>query len=437
MQIYDVIHGYQPFTTDLISPWVSTNLDNTFLPTSRAMGQGLIRRNVQLQGWTIDAWLNSPMSQTAKRVLKNLKKAYGDGYIEIGSSAYSHPILPLLSDMLAYAEIKADFMTVTENLAEPSFFWFPECAMNQKILEILHIKFPKLIPVIPDRCIDANKSMFAKIVYSDKSEGRAFICNVLLKDVLMNAIVYKRPDYVPQKVDWSKAKVSMRNGKYFTEVVDLIDPTDRHILVRDWENGESRDALIQIGNKKEVKAFMEVKDSVEFKLFRENEDFDIQIKIEDIKPACWEPVSTKEDPFPYWTPVTVTEAKKEIVNCWLGILGLYDNIFQEIILCKTSAEPGCLNKNLDLVDEAFRDVKFLEIFKQTSPALLSCLPWHILAREEWERFPEFPVQLIEFLVRPLITQLIEYHCEVTGRESDSVVILKNITEKLLSSYRPL
>src|SRR5512135_844479 len=103
MNVYDVIHGYQPFTNDLVSDWVKTNLENIFLPTSKAMKGGLIRRSVQLQGWTVDAWLSadSGISGPAKAVLGNLKDAAEEGHIDVGFSAYSHALLPLLGDELA------------------------------------------------------------------------------------------------------------------------------------------------------------------------------------------------------------------------------------------------------------------------------------------------------------------------------------------------
>lgn len=63
MQIYDLIHAYQPFQDPEFNfgyeNWVFDNLQNVFLPTSVAMKKGSVKRGIQIKGWTIDSWLNS------------------------------------------------------------------------------------------------------------------------------------------------------------------------------------------------------------------------------------------------------------------------------------------------------------------------------------------------------------------------------------------
>ena len=59
MIFYDLIHGYQPFDPQAFTPrWIKRNLQQNFLPTSLAMKNGSISRGIQLQGWTIDAWIS-------------------------------------------------------------------------------------------------------------------------------------------------------------------------------------------------------------------------------------------------------------------------------------------------------------------------------------------------------------------------------------------
>jgi hypothetical protein len=397
MQVYDVIHGYQPFTNNLISPWVHTNLENTFLPTSEAVKAGLVRRNVQLQGWTIDAWLNANerIRKNAKIVLNNLRQAYDNDYIEIGASAYSHPILPFLGGALVYAQMKADVLKVTEHIGKPTFFWFPECAMNQKVLQILHDRFPKITPIIPDKSLGVNKSMFARVRYPD-GEGKAYICNVNVKDALMNGMVCNKPFYIPKNLPWKHAVQSMRDPQHFVETIQALDHTDRHIVVRDWENAESRDALIKVGNKKEIAAMMKAK--AEFKLLKENDEFDYCFHLNEFNDASWEPISSIKNPFPYWRPTDVHDKKKmQIDRYWLEMLDFYNELFENIA-----------GKSKKSVDKAFKDEKFVMMFKQTSPALLSCLIWHVMARPEWESFPKFPGELTKRVVLPSLLQMIDY-----------------------------
>ncbi|PJC23024.1 hypothetical protein CO059_00780, partial [candidate division WWE3 bacterium CG_4_9_14_0_2_um_filter_48_10] len=84
MIVFDLTHAYQAFQPpDFIPPWVEKNLMEIFLPLSRAMQKGIIRRGLQLQGWTIEAWFaaDDPIRGLALETLTNLKEACQRGNI--------------------------------------------------------------------------------------------------------------------------------------------------------------------------------------------------------------------------------------------------------------------------------------------------------------------------------------------------------------------
>ncbi|MFH0861916.1 MAG: hypothetical protein V1875_02695 [Candidatus Altiarchaeota archaeon] len=437
MRVYDVVHGYQPFTRELVSDWVAPNLQKIFLPTSKAMAEGLVRRSVQLQGWTIDAWLSAPkeISSPAATVLSNLRCAKKKNNIEFGFSSYGHALLPLLGERLTYASMLADYETVKTRLAEPTFFWFPENAVDATRLRILHERFTGKIAVIPSGSVGGMKTAFLKLTglgaprkakpgsrvpshygcESPLKEGvgpdsmPAALANTLVKDVLMNSTVYEKPGYVPPALDWGKAKKSMRDGKELSHTLSVLDPGQEHLIVRDWENGESRDSLRHIGDKADVSAMMDP--DVEYRLLSEAE-YAGPFSIKDVRPSCWEPYSTPANPYPYWAPTNMDGWKTKAKDYWLEILSIYERGFDAAV-----GEGG-----LDSVDDAFRNKGFNALFKRTSPALLSCLPWHLFARPEWERFPEFPRQLLEKIVLPYTTEMLAY----AGQEREVDWLIKTV-----------
>jgi hypothetical protein len=400
MIIYDVVHGYQPFAKDLLPDWVSSNLDRVFLPTSRAMAEGLVRRSVQLQGWTIDAWMWGPPAVRikAQAVLENLRQAAARGHIEMGFSAYSHALLPLLGDRLAYAQMRADHDTVSGFVAEPKFFWFPECALDARKLRIVYERFPGAVAVVPNIALGMKTGGFVEIGCG-KVRGRAAVCNVLVKDVLMNSVVYSKPPYVPAALDWKRSTTAMRSCGDFRYVLNALDDGVEHVIVRDWENGESRDALREKDGYADVAAMLDCHEA-SYRLLSEHGSFSMRHDIGEVAPSSWEPMSSRDDPYPYWTPAGASGWKARVVDHWLELLRLYEAGFEAALRSLSGAE------GLDAVDEAFRNRRFHSMFRRTSPALLSCLPWHLLARDEWEKFPDFPRHLLERVVLPHTTEML-------------------------------
>ena len=378
------------------------------------MASGLIPRGVQLQGWSIDEWLRAPppISSIAKKVLANLRIAQEKGFISFGCSAYSHAFLPLLSTPLAYAQMKVDYLTIKQYLGKPNFFWFPECALNSKLLRILHLRLPFLIPILSDKALNKNGSRFIELEFEDGSRERAVVASTLAKDVLMNAVVYSKPSYVPSTLDWKMAVKSMREGECLLKTLEEVDPSPYHVVVRDWENGESRDALVKIGERKEIKAYLEVKEKVSFSLFYDYGGEVEVVPISSIKPSCWEPLSTPDNPFPYWSPTRIKDmTTKKLIEGWKSLLQLYDETFVDIVEIMSEEEELGRDEeanSLKAVDLALSNERFYSVFKNTSPSLLSCLPWHILGREEWERFPQFPRELLRYVLKPKIAELISY-----------------------------
>ncbi|MFH1721703.1 MAG: hypothetical protein ABH950_03750 [Candidatus Altiarchaeota archaeon] len=442
MKIFDVIHGYQPFARDLMSPWVKSNLDDVFLPTSAAMADGLIRRNVQLQGWTINEWLNaSPtIRRKAQDVLNLLFRAKESDNIELGFSAYSHAFLPLLSEELMYAQMRADREVIEEYLGPPSFFWSPEAAYNQRLLEVLSLRFPNTIAVLPTGCLNNPSSDFGLLKTNTISNQRVAVGSTLLKDFLMNGSVYHRPVYAPKKLDWTKAANSMREASALLHTIDCVDKNEKdfHVVIRDWENGESRDALVSIGKRKEIGAFLEMKDKIDFKLLSEVKYVRHIGDLSNCQSSCWEPLATEKNPFPYWTPKYVRGAKRDVRESWLALINLYDEVFRKIIFGGEDWRKESLNKRLSQVDEALNQKEFFKMFIETSPTLLSCLPWHCFARDEWERFPGFPIKLTERLLKPLTNKLISYGKKEAGLKLTSEERkLHSEAKKLISAIKRL
>ena len=154
MRIFDFIHAYQPFFDEEIPDWVVTNMEEVFLPLSRAMSKGLARHTVQIQGWTLDSWAkNNKTKYLFAEIAENIRSAVRNGYVELGFSAYSHPILPLLSNNLASMQIEEDYKTVLKYLGEPKVFFPPEGAIDRRILNIVANLYPDALVMMPDKCI--------------------------------------------------------------------------------------------------------------------------------------------------------------------------------------------------------------------------------------------------------------------------------------------
>lgn len=385
--IYDIIHGYQPFDENLKLDWVQSNIIEVFYPTSISMAKGLIKQNVQLQGWTVDEWKkNEPLSN---KVLVNLKEAYDNGNITLGCSLYNHALAPLLSEELLYTLIYIDYITIND-IGKPIFFFPPELAVSDKVLKVLFENFD-LIPIIPCTCVGSKKSEIVDIMHEGKKH-RCFSANIFLKDTLMNGTVYQNIDYLPKGLSLKAARLSMRDPKYLEKKLDKLDKGELHIIPRDWENAESKDALVSKDGGKVVKGFSECRD--EFMLISDVKASRV-VELKDVIPASWEPVATVSNPFPYWVP----EKKNIKADGWLGLIEIYEKTFEKAVF------GG--ERNIKILKERLEDNDLLELIRDTSPALISCVPWHFLSRDEWDNDCGFAVNLIEKIVKPKLVKFVE------------------------------
>ena len=421
MIIYDLIHGYQPFDPQVFVPkWIRKNLGQIFLPTSLAMKKGLIPRGVQLQGWTIDAWLSAkkPIRDLAKKTLNNLKIANQKKHIEIGISAYTHPILPMLSNDLIKAQIILDKQAVEKHLGKATWFWPPEGAVDKRTLKIIHQIFPNLILLIPDKAINRyNFNGPVKIKFK-KGFQRAIIFNTLLKDLFMNAGDYirrpkyiKRPKYLPDKLIWSQVRRTVHSPKVFLRVLrGLSSSVDcPHILMRDWENAGSKKGLRKIKgiaperglSPKEIGNFLKFKNQVDFYL---PSQFNWQeaeiIPISRIVSCSWDMEATSKNPFPWWQPNKHGRVwrkckpfrRKRIID-WQDLIKQFDRSFQQRI-----KQYGGVKKALD-------NKKFKDLLRQTFPALHSCVGWHYLAKRAWKPDYQYSQQTLKNIVLPCLKKM--------------------------------
>lgn len=454
MVFYDLIHGYQPFDPLLIIPkggsrvslhyppkWVRRNLKHVFLPTSLAMKQGIIMRSIQLQGWTIESWLNtnSDIKKLAKETLFNLRKAYQKGNIDIGISAYSHAILPMLSNDLIKAQIILDQEVITEYMGKPVWFWPPEGAVDKRVLKIVYDTFPKLIVVIPDKAIGRDNFMGPIKIKMKNGYQKALVFSTLFKNVFMNADAFqkstrygRRPKHLPKQLVFSHVRRAVYSSKIFLELLDFIKNKDYGvrtsvILMRDWENAGSKKGLRKLpapdveeertcsdrigsdgkisGAKtttaaKDIGVFVKLKDKIDFCLpsqidWEKAETFSIF----KILPASWEMVSTPKDPYPFWRPNKHGKIwrqrkplKRRKISEWHELVKEYDAIFQHRI-----KQYGGLNK-------ALQDKKFKRILKNTLPAVHSCIGWHYFAKRAWGNYA-YAKRMTENIVLPAIEKM--------------------------------
>lgn len=404
MIIYDLTHGYQPFQPpQLIPDWVEKNLKESFLPVSKALANGVIHRGTQIQGWTIENWLKGPgpIKSLAEETLENLKQAYQKGYIEIGTSGYAHPILPLLDENLIYAQIELDMAVLRKYIGKATWFWFPEGAVSQKSLKVLLERFPELIVIIPDTSLGKkNFSGLVKIKYENGKEQKAIVCNSLLKDIMMNAEYYpEKPPYVPDSVSWSVAQKMVYDGEKFFKILQTLGG-NVHVLARDWENKGSKDGLAPIDKEgMDVKGLVELK--AEFKLPSDVDWSNAElVKIEDVQPGSWETDAPEDDPFLYWWPneesdrwKSLSKDKKAWVLRWKNLVNDYNKSFKE----KVEAAGG--------VNELLESEGEKEKLRNSLPTLMSCIPWHFLAKPEWYPDPGFSKLAWENIILPAVQQL--------------------------------
>lgn len=414
MIFYDLIHGYQPFDPEVEIPlWVKKNLEDIFLPCSLAMKKGIVPRGVQLQGWTIESWLNSPkpIKDLAKNTLSNLKTALQKEHIEIGTSAYSHPILPMLSEELIQAQIILDKKIIEKYLGKPTWFWPPEGAIDKRTLNIIHKIFPNLILLIPDKALGRyNFNGPIKIKFKDGWQ-KAIVFNVLFKDLFMNAESYrKKPKYVhcpkrlakhlTKELPWSQVRRTVHSPQIFLNVLEFLNK-DTFVLMRDWENAGSKKGLRKKGEAKEIGNFLKLRKQLNFRLPSQlNWQKAEIIPISKILPCSWDMESTPKDPFPWWQPnkqgkvwrETKPFRRKKVIE-WQEIIKEFDKLFQ----AKVKAQGG--------LKKALKNKQFENLAKKTFPALHSCLAWHYLAKHAWWPDYQYSQKAMKNIVYPKLELL--------------------------------
>jgi len=364
MKVFDITHAYQPFEPPSFVPsWVVDNLRQIFIPISRAMREGVVKRHVQLQGWTIESFLKSPdpIKSLAQEFLDNLKVASAQGHIRLGFSGYSHPILPLLSDEVFIRSIKEDYSVIEEHLGKPTWFWFPEGACDRRSLEILFKEFPDVYAVIPDGCL--GKQNFSGF-FTLEEGGKVVVCNSVLKDIFMNALDYGKPQsYSPEGLSQEVAEKMISDSKALAEGLRYF-AEESAVLARDLENAGSKYGLFEFKKgSKELKSFYESSSNVEF-AFVEDGNFDRSLSLNAILPSSWEPLADEKNPYLYWN-----------LPSWIAFGNVFCEVYKE------------------------------DFSKQHLVVLASDVPWHILAREEWGPNPEHSQHFVRDVVMPVVRDI--------------------------------
>lgn len=440
-KILDFIHGYQP--AYVFKPWFLDNLRNIFLPTSEAMKYGILKRHVQLQGWTIDLGQNSDKEDVrllTKDIVGNLSSASKKNFIELGFSGYTHPILPLCSDFVVLFQILQDIEVIRTNLGEPTWFWFPEGCVDRRVLKLLYALFPDIIPLIPNMSVD--KKIFSGLVkiqdpQDKKKKFRAMVFDPVVKDTLMGASYFEKPNQkLPSQLDWKKAQKSMKEAHALCDTLQALSPRNDKIVVRDWENAGSKDSLIEIHLRsgeerlshrlmKEVSGFFEAErfSLAEFRLLGElDKKIDLSYDIDKIYPGSWEPLATKLNPYPYWRPSEdnikrLDKDRKFLIRSWSYLLDTYNHIFDRIIEDHSVRNGSCKKEDFTklsvkdkvvIAKKVFEDDKINKIFRETSPLLISCFPWHFTTPGEWDNDIGLSLDILKKNITPNFRALISY-----------------------------
>jgi hypothetical protein len=438
--IYDFIHGYQP--SFVFKEWFLENMEKIFLPTSESIKEGIIKRHIQLQGWTLDLAQNlenEQLKNSMNKIINNIKIALEKENCQIGFSAYSHAILPLCSDIVTYLQIKLDYETIKNSIGTPTWFFYPEGCVDKRTIEIVNEAFPKIIHLIPNKTLDNIKkteksinlqSDFFTIITNDDKKIKSIIYDVYVKDILMGAPYFEeKPDHIPFEIDWETAKKSMHEPGALIKTIDQILDSEKakKIIVRDWENAESKKALAEIDkSKKEISAFIKAKELniADFKLI-DNIRFSTKesISIEQINPASWEPSSTKEDPFPFWNPSkkrlnSLNEDKQFLIKSWLKIVETYNFLFDNVIIdycarrniiTKDKISELNISKKITLIETALKNKDIDILFKDTAPVLASCFPWHLATFDEWDNDVGLSLEMLEHNIKPKMKRLMDYY----------------------------
>jgi len=397
--VFDLTHAYQAFQPpDFIPPWVEKNLMEIFLPLSRAMQKGIIRRGLQLQGWTIEAWFaaDDPIRGLALETLTNLKEACQRGNIEIGASGYSHPIFPLLSDEVIKREVVEDLVVVAKFLGKPTWFWFPEGAVDQRSLTTVHEVAPDLAVVVPDGSLGKRQfSGFVRIEFAEGNFQRAIVCNTLLKDIFMNAEDYQsKPPYAPEDLDWDAALQATHSGKDFVALLEALNSSKEIVLVRDLENAGSKYGLAKFEERvKEVKGLVEAKlgfssearkgsrpdvasGRIRFTLPGEIDwEAAPTVGIEEVKASSWEPAAKEDDPYPYWAPRHLLQPTAKIIKAWERFVETFNRLYHP------------------------------DFPKESLITLASDVPWHFLGKKEWHPNPQHSAEFARRVILPIVREI--------------------------------
>lgn len=381
MIVFDLTHAYQPLfhPPDFVPSLVEKNLTEIYLPLSRAMRKGLVRRGLQLQGWTVEAWLaaDDPIGGLALETITNLKEACQRRNIEIGASGYSHPILPLLDDEVIKRQVEEDLAVVEKYLGKPTWFWFPEGAVDQRSLTIVHKVALDLAVVIPDGALGKRQfSGFVRIQFADGSIQRAIVCNTLLKDIFMNAEDYQtKPPYAPEDLDWDVALQATHSGKDFVKLLKSLSLSEEAVLVRDLENAGSKYGLAEFGEGvKEVKGLAEAKLGLSLPSEVDWEAVPL-VAIDEVKASSWEPAAKEDDPYPYWAPTHPPQLIQGIIEAWGEFVGVFNRLYRP------------------------------HFSKESLITLASDVPWHFLGKKEWHPDPQHSAEFTKKVILPIVVRI--------------------------------
>jgi hypothetical protein len=217
----------------------------------------------------------------------------------------------------------------------------------------------------------------------------------------MNSRCYPENPHLDIAIDWSVVEDIYFDPKSFLAMLESLGG-EIHVLARDWENKASKDELSDLEEGlRDIKGLTDM--DVTFSLPSEGDWTEAEVvELEDISQGCWEVDANTQDPFLYWWPseygehwATLTSEQKKWSRKWKSFINEFNENFK-----KWSAKHGGVYKLLD-------DIDAIEELKILMPGLLSCVPWHFLAKQVWEPSPDFSKEAWEKLVAPARKRLKE------------------------------
>lgn len=428
-------HAYQPMGQ--FGHVLAEMLTEIYHPASMAMKYGLDKCAMHLQGCTIDMYSKRPefqskdMKELVSEFYYNLRKASDKNLIEIGASAYSHPILPLLSDPLKYTMIKLDIETIRSNICvEPTWFWPPEGAIDEATLKILAYKFPELTIVVPDSCFEESFTDSVVEIELDGKNIKCIVYNRIQTDRIMNAYLEKRPVIIHDR--------DVRRLMWEPDLFVHSLKKGLNVIATDLENKAMKESLLDIGNG--AKALTSpykasIDKSAIFLTPSEALQKTQSMKGENFHEGSWSPDSSSKNPYPYWAPrgeayQKLDTNKKISANSWLSIIKLWDETFQKIIIKVAGESPTAdfsLSEWCKIVDSALEDPATRQVIVESSGALISCAPWHVLAPKIWGPSPGFSKHLMNQVIIPLTKKIINYESKVYASENETAKKMNELT----------